>query len=75
MRLTFDMSGRSVREPYSQLMTSVDVPTFSAWSLLSLTATAHGAPTYPDELDVLLRLGHDRPERSLCLAWRPRGDP
>ena len=25
---------------------------FSAWSLLSLTATAHGAPTYPDELGV-----------------------
>ena len=28
------------------------MPTFSAWSLLSLTATAHGAPTYPDELEV-----------------------
>ena len=24
----------------------------SRWSLLSLTATAHGAPTYPDELGV-----------------------
>lgn len=33
-------------------MTSVDVSAFSAWSLLSLTATAHGAPTYPDELGV-----------------------
>jgi hypothetical protein len=30
----------------------VDVPTFNAWSLLSLDATAHGAPTYPDELGV-----------------------
>jgi hypothetical protein len=33
-------------------MTSVDVSAFNAWSLLSLTATAHGAPTYPDELGV-----------------------
>jgi hypothetical protein len=28
------------------------MPTFNAWSLLSLTATAHGTPTYPDELGV-----------------------
>ena len=33
-------------------MTLVDVPAFSAWSLLSLTTTAHGAPIYPDELEV-----------------------
>jgi ribosomal protein L37AE/L43A len=33
-------------------VTSVDAPTFSAWSLLSLTTTAHGAPVYPDELGV-----------------------
>ena len=28
------------------------MPTFKAWSLLSLTSTAHGAPIYPDELGV-----------------------
>jgi len=33
-------------------MTLVDVPAFGAWSLLSLTTTAHGAPIYPDELEV-----------------------
>jgi len=33
-------------------VTSVDGATFSAWSLLSLTTTAHGAPAYPDELGV-----------------------
>jgi HNH endonuclease len=33
-------------------VTSADTPTFSAWSLLSLTATAHGASAYPDELGV-----------------------
>lgn len=33
-------------------MPSADVPTFSAWSFLSLTATAHGVLTYPDELGV-----------------------
>ena len=33
-------------------MTLVDVPAFGAWSLLSLTTTAHGAPVYPDELGV-----------------------
>lgn len=27
-------------------------PEFKAWSLLSLASTAHGAPTYPDELGV-----------------------
>jgi hypothetical protein len=26
---------------------------FNAWSLLTLTATAHGASTYPDELGIL----------------------
>jgi hypothetical protein len=30
----------------------MDMSTFSAWSLLSLTSTAHGAPKYPDELEV-----------------------
>jgi hypothetical protein len=33
-------------------MTSASRPISSAWSLLSLTATAHGAPAYPDELGV-----------------------
>jgi hypothetical protein len=33
-------------------MALVDVPAFGAWSLLSLTTTAHGAPVYPDELGV-----------------------
>ena len=33
-------------------MSSADMLTFSAWSLLSLTVTAHGAPMYPDELEV-----------------------
>jgi hypothetical protein len=33
-------------------MTSSGAPAFGAWSLLSLTATAHGAPVYPDELGV-----------------------
>jgi DNA-directed RNA polymerase subunit RPC12/RpoP len=31
---------------------SAGMPAFSAWSFLSLTVTAHGAPTYPDELEV-----------------------
>jgi len=31
---------------------SADPPAFNAWSLLSLTATAHGVLAYPDELDV-----------------------
>src|ERR1017187_7781321 len=34
------------------MVTSADERTFSAWSLLSLTATAHGAPAYPDEPEV-----------------------
>ena len=40
--------------PSSSLVgvTSAGQPTFSAWSLLSLTTTAHGAPKYPDELSV-----------------------
>jgi hypothetical protein len=38
--------------PYRRRMTLVDMPAFSAWSLLSLTTTAHGAPIYPDELEV-----------------------
>ena len=38
--------------PYRRRMTWVDVPAFGAWSLLSLTTTAHGAPVYPDELGV-----------------------
>ena len=33
-------------------MPSADPPAFNAWSLLSLTATAHGMLTYPDELGV-----------------------
>jgi hypothetical protein len=33
-------------------MALVNVPAFGAWSLLSLTTTAHGAPVYPDELGV-----------------------
>ena len=33
-------------------LTPAHMPAFSAWSLLTLTATAHGAPTYPDELGV-----------------------
>jgi ribosomal protein L37AE/L43A len=33
-------------------VTSVEEPTFSAWSLLSLTTTAHGTSIYPDELGV-----------------------
>jgi len=31
---------------------SADPPAFNAWSLLSLTATAHGVLAYPDELGV-----------------------
>jgi hypothetical protein len=46
------MKDGSVRELYSRLVTSADERTFNAWSLLSLTSTAHGAPTYPDELGV-----------------------
>jgi ribosomal protein L37AE/L43A len=33
-------------------MPSADLLVFNAWSLLSLTATAHGALAYPDELGV-----------------------
>jgi hypothetical protein len=33
-------------------MSLVGESEFNAWSLLSLAATAHGAPTYPDELGV-----------------------
>ena len=42
----------AVSMPYRRRMTLVDVPAFGAWSLLSLTTTAHGAPVYPDELGV-----------------------
>jgi ribosomal protein L37AE/L43A len=31
-------------------VSSIDVRAFSAWSFLSLTATAHGTLAYPDEL-------------------------
>jgi hypothetical protein len=31
-------------------MNGMEQPKFSAWSLLTLTATAHGVMTYPDEL-------------------------
>ena len=33
-------------------MSVADQPTFAAWSLLSLTSTAHGVLAYPDELGV-----------------------
>lgn len=33
-------------------MPTADKPTASAWSLLSLTSTAHGVLAYPDELEV-----------------------
>lgn len=34
------------------MVTSEDEQTFGAWSLLSLTSTARGEPSYPDELGV-----------------------
>jgi hypothetical protein len=38
--------------PYCRRVTSIDVPVSGAWSLLTLTTTAHGAPVSPDELGV-----------------------
>ena len=43
---------RNYRWLETVVMSSADMLTFSAWSLLSLTVTAHGAPMYPDELEV-----------------------
>jgi hypothetical protein len=40
-------------------MPLIDVPAFGAWSLLSLTTTAHGAPVYPDELTLGVRYVYD----------------
>ena len=37
---------------YRWQVLSADPPAFNAWSLLSLTATAHGVLAYPDELGV-----------------------
>ena len=38
--------------PYRWRVPTADEPASSAWSLLSLTSTAHGVLTYPDELGV-----------------------
>jgi HNH endonuclease len=38
--------------PYRWRVTSADLSVFSAWSFLSLTATARGVLAYPDELGV-----------------------
>ena len=38
--------------PYRGRVSTVDERAFSAWSMLSLTSTAHGVLAYPDELGV-----------------------
>ena len=56
-------------------VTPADMPTFSAWSLLSLTVTAHGAPDVSRRAGRPLCLGFDRSEWPLHLPRGPRGDP